>query len=403
MKAKRHKQRADRTARHILVAVLGQTPQIVTETLYALVVQRRIPISEVFVITTRTGAERARRDLLDPERGQFFAFCREYGLDPARISFDAAHILTIRRLSSRRARQPSGARTTSAQAEVLEDIRTVEDNRCLAEQLLGFIKKLTEDPRTVLHGSIAGGRKTMSAYMALAFTLYGRERDQLYHVLVPERFEHNPQFFFPPRRSRLIGVGVGEVADTREARIELAEIPFVRLRSWLGKKKLYRTIEEQIRVVQCELDRQAEKWEPLVIDYQTKNARLSERLLPLTGVKLALFTYFAELRARHREHARFRHAPQTCPACFPSYSEIVPERYRQLCETFASPWAFPPKQAEKRWQLDPDRFLSYRSKINRLLERKGFPRELQITNIGAAPRSARYGLLLEPRRIRLQK
>jgi len=43
---------AERSVRHVFVAVLGQTPQIVTETLYALMVERRIPISEVFVITT---------------------------------------------------------------------------------------------------------------------------------------------------------------------------------------------------------------------------------------------------------------------------------------------------------------------------------------------------------------
>ena len=152
------------SARHIFVAVTGQTPQIVTETLYALMVERRIPISEVFIITTRVGAERIRRDLLDPAQGQFFAFCREYGFDPGSIRFDDGHILTITR-TSRRHRRTGGATSTSPGEIELDDIRTVEDNRCLAEQLLGIIRQLTEDPRTVVHGSIAGGRKTMSAYM----------------------------------------------------------------------------------------------------------------------------------------------------------------------------------------------------------------------------------------------
>jgi len=377
-------------ARHVFVAVLGQTPQIVTETLYALMIERRIPVSEVYVITTQSGAERARRDLLDPENGQFVAFCREYGFDPRAIAFDEAHILTIKKTANgRRAGRARG----SAEDIVLEDIRTVEDNRHLAEQLLGIIQRLTDDPNTILHGSIAGGRKTMSAYMLLAFTLYGREQDRLYHVLVPEPFEHNPQFFFPPRRPRVIGIGVGQVASTEQARIELAEIPFVRLRPWILKeKRLRRTIEEQIRHVQRELDRQAEQWEPLVIDFAIRQARLGDRVLPLSGVKLALFAYFAEQRAGHSQHAQ--KDARMCPECFQDFSSLNRPHYRELCRRIVV------GDPEREFELFPALFLSYRSKINRALRREGFPEELQIVNISTTSRHARYGLRLDPRRIR---
>jgi len=393
MRSPRH-----RTARHVFVAVLGQTPQIVTETLYALMVERRIPVSEVFVVTTSVGAERARRDLLDPENGQFFAFCREYGFDPANIVFDDEHILTLTKTP------PSRSRSASRPTIELEDIRTVEDNRRLAEQLLGIIRQLTRDPQTILHGSIAGGRKTMSAYMLLAFTLYGREQDRLYHVLVPPPFENNPQFFFPPRRERVIGIGVGQVASTREARIDLAEIPFVRLRPWVAReKKLQRTIEEEIRIVQRELNRRAAEWESLVIDYRLKQARWGERVLPVSGVRLALLAYFAELRAAHPQHARRRKERELCPLCFQSYwsDSTTPgfdvARYRELCRIFAS------DSSAIAQGCDHNLFLSYRSKLNRALERGGFPPDLQIVNIsGVAQRGARYGLRLDPRRIRVE-
>ncbi len=373
-------------ARHILVAVLGQTPQIVTETLYVLMVKRGILISEVYVITTQSGAERARRDLLDPQNGQLAAFCREYGFDPRTIAFDEAHILTIKKTVG-------GRRKGSAEDIVLEDIRTVEDNRHLAEQLLGIIRELTDDPNTIVHGSIAGGRKTMSAYMLLAFTLYGREQDRLYHVLVPEPFEHNPQFFFPPRQPRLIGIGVGQVISTEQARIDLAEIPFVRLRPWILKeKRLRRTIEEQIRHVQRELDRQAEQWEPLVIDFAIRQARLGDRVLPLGGVKLALFAYFAERRAGHSQHGQ--KDVRTCPECFQDFSSLNRPHYRELCRRIVV------GDPEREFELFPALFLSYRSKINRALRREGFPEELQIVNISTTSRHARYGLRLDPRRIR---
>lgn len=384
-------------ARHIFVAVLGHTPQIVTETLYALMVERRIPISEVYVITTQSGAERARRDLLDPHTGHFIAFCREYGFDPKAIRFDESHVLTIKKTTV-----PRRAGTTKSSVEdiVLEDIRTVEDNRHLAEQLLGIIRELTDDPQTIVHGSIAGGRKTMSAYMLLAFTLYGREQDRLYHVLVPEPFEHNPQFFFPPRRPRVIGIGVGQVASTEEARIDLAEIPFVRLRSWVLKdRRLRRTIEEQIRHVQRELNRQAaEQWETLIIDYAARHARLGDRVLPLSGVKLALFAYFAERRAAHPQHGH--RDVQTCSECFHGFkSGFDLSRYRELCRIFVGDSE---RSSEHPFNLDPDLFLSYRSKVNRALRRDAFPEELHIVNISTTSRHARYGLRLDPRRIQVR-
>ncbi|MCX7753171.1 MAG: CRISPR-associated ring nuclease Csm6 [Blastocatellia bacterium] len=385
--------------RHIFVAVLGQTPQVVTETLYALMVERRIPISEVFVITTSVGAERARRDLLDPQHGQFFAFCREYNFDPRAIGFDEDHILTITRTPQPRAiRRSEGAQRKSDQRPVVEldDIRTVQDNRSLAEQLLGIIRQLTEDPQTVVHGSIAGGRKTMSAYMLLAFTLYGREQDRLYHVLVPPPFENNPQFFFPPRRERLIGIGVGQVASTRDARIELAEIPFVRLRPWLLKeKKLQKTVEEQIRVVQRELNRRAAEWESLVIDYEARQARWGDRVLPISGVKLALLAYFAERRAAHPQHAGRQQDPQMCRQCFQGFkNDFDLSRYEELHRNFSL--------GTKTPRLDLDLFLSYLSKLNRVLEREGIPRELHIVNVTSARRGARYGLRLDPSRIQLK-
>jgi CRISPR-associated protein (TIGR02584 family) len=64
---KQRKQQIKKAHRHVLVAVAGQTPQIITETLYALMVQHRppLPISEIYVITTAKGAATAQRALLD--------------------------------------------------------------------------------------------------------------------------------------------------------------------------------------------------------------------------------------------------------------------------------------------------------------------------------------------------
>ena len=68
--------------RRVLLAVTGLTPQIVTETLWALAVEGQpawVP-TEVRIITTRQGAETARCALLSDEPGWFHRLRADNGL-----------------------------------------------------------------------------------------------------------------------------------------------------------------------------------------------------------------------------------------------------------------------------------------------------------------------------------
>jgi len=154
------------TARqHILVAVTGNTPQIVTETLYVLAVAQQppIPISEVYILTTAKGAEIAWSKLGGPD-GAIAALQREYELG-GEIAFSGDQILVFKRRNADGGDIP------------LDDIRSSADNETLASELPGFIKALTADPNVVLHCSLGGGRRIMSAYMMLALMMYGREEE----------------------------------------------------------------------------------------------------------------------------------------------------------------------------------------------------------------------------------
>jgi CRISPR-associated protein (TIGR02584 family) len=59
--------------------VTGLTPQVVTETLYALAVQRQPPFipTEIHLLTTAEGAEEARLGLLSADPGWFHRLCRD--------------------------------------------------------------------------------------------------------------------------------------------------------------------------------------------------------------------------------------------------------------------------------------------------------------------------------------
>ena len=205
--------------RRLLLAVTGLSPQIVTETLYALAVGRNEPFipTEIRLITTREGAERARLSLLHPASGWFHRLRADYELPEITFKPSCIHVIG------------------GADAEPLSDIRSAEDNIGAADTITEIVRNLTIDDDAALHVSIAGGRKTMGFYLGYALSLYGRRQDRLSHVLVNEPFESHSQFFYPTRESHIIHTPppANRPCDTRDAVVTLADIPFVRLREGL--------------------------------------------------------------------------------------------------------------------------------------------------------------------------
>lgn len=197
-----------------MVCVTGLSPQVVTETIYALAHQPEpwVP-TEVHILTTREGASRAKLLLLAPDRNQFGKLVDE--LDLGAIAFDEGHIHILQDGSGR----------------PMEDIRTQADNMATADGILRKVAEFSADPDCAIHVSLAGGRKSMGFFAGYALSLCGRPQDRLSHVLVSPEFESNAQFFFPPREPRVLFTRDQTPISTRDAVIELADIPFVRLRA----------------------------------------------------------------------------------------------------------------------------------------------------------------------------
>ena len=210
----------------ILLAVTGLSPQVVTETLFALAVTDDgmapfVP-TEIHIITTAEGAERARLALLHEESGWFHRLRHDYALAPIQFDHTRIHMLE------------------SSSGEPLSDIRSKEDNECAANLITETVRSLTVQNDSTLHVSIAGGRKTMGFYVAYALSLYGRPQDRLSHVLVSAPYESHPEFFYPTPHSKVIHSFPPDSRpyDAKDATITLAEIPFVRLREGIPESLL---------------------------------------------------------------------------------------------------------------------------------------------------------------------
>jgi CRISPR-associated protein (TIGR02584 family) len=272
-----------RTFRDILVAVVGLTPQVITETVYYLTQIRQPPatLAAIHILTTRRGHEQVHTQLLASPGGHFYACCAEYGLDPTAIEFEV-HILK------------------DAAHVPLEDIRTAADSAAVADQIIAHMQRLTSDPTTRLFCSLAGGRKTQSVLLGFALQLYGRPQDTLLHVLVDAALENHPEFFYPPRTARLLRTRDGRWLDAGAARIDVAEIPYLRLRDKLfndtasAATGFAPTIVHGQRLLDALPD-----LPPLVITYRTRRIRIGTAELQLPPLEFILYAHLARLRLDH--------------------------------------------------------------------------------------------------------
>ncbi|MEZ5581382.1 MAG: CRISPR-associated ring nuclease Csm6 [Candidatus Competibacteraceae bacterium] len=257
--------------------------RLLLKRLYALAVARQPPYppTELHLITTADGAERARLTLLHDVTGWYHQLCRDYGLTGIRFTEDNIRVLR------------------DTQGTHLSDIRTPSHNEAAADQITAVVRELTADPDSAVHASIAGGRKTMGFYLGYAMSLFGRPQDRLSHVLVAAPFESNQQFYYPTRESRVIYTQPPEQRplDTRDAQVTLAEIPFVRLRDGLDEELLSgsSSFSETVRRAQLSLAAP-----DLVLDPATRRVRCGSLVLNLAPVDFAFLAWFAR-RVLRRE------------------------------------------------------------------------------------------------------
>lgn len=360
--------------RKVLVAIVGLSPQVVTETLWALRRERGFVPNEIRVILTHAARECVLHDLLDPVEGRFHAFCRDYGL-VGKIRFDESCVTVV----------------TDAEGRELDDIRTPEESAAAADTIVRVIGNACSDPNTIVHVSIAGGRKSMGFFAGYAMSLFARPRDSVSHVLVNEPFESNRDFFYPPPEEKEIVDARGVAFSSSNARVMLADIPIVRLRTGLpedlltGDATYGRAVEEAQRALFPST--------AVVFRDDVRGVVCDGIDVSLAPAQYAVFRWMAERAKRKEAPVRpgLRHAEEEF---FPLYERLFPTRPGDI------------ERARKAIRSDED-FLKYfqekRSQIGSALTKKlgkTAATRFRIVTYGKRPFVA-YALALEPDDIQL--
>ena len=199
----------------VLVITTGGTPQLVTETVFALLrptngAQSWRP-ERIILATTAHGCRQYWHDtpaLCGPQ-GQLARMYAELGELPVEPEVAVAEL----------AGQP------------IADIRSREEVSAFGECLLGLVEGITSDNSSQLHLSIAGGRKTMGGVALQVMSILGRPQDMMSHCLIePASLEGPGSGFWWPE------AGHPEFA---QARVDLHPLPFIRLRAQIDPEKIF--------------------------------------------------------------------------------------------------------------------------------------------------------------------
>lgn len=290
--------------RRVLLAVIGLTPQVITETLYALSQQKDSYPTHLYIITTQEGYERVRLTLLgESDNNWLNRLTKDYQLP--KLTFDETHLLVIR--------DPAG--------NVISDIRTEADNTALADLISHTVAELTSNTHSSLHVSIAGGRKTMGYYAGYALSLFGRMQDRLSHALVSQPFESHPDFFYPTPYSRIIYSWPDKrPLDTKEAQVNLADIPFVRLRHELPANLLkgLESFHEIIHQTQLSLIPPA-----VTINISARSLLAAGQAVQISPVNLAFYLLLAKRAKAEQPGVHYKHTDTLAQEFLQAYAQLV--------------------------------------------------------------------------------
>lgn len=215
------------THKTVLISLVGTTPAVLTETVWALATLEEPLIPDrIIALTSAPGAALLRKQFFEEGHWERMKKAlQEQGVSlEGRLRFGNTGD-SIRVFPSR-----CGERE-------LDDVRSEEDNEAVADFFMELIRGFTSDDTTDLIVSIAGGRKTTSALLHSVMTLLGRTQDRISHILIDDPWITQRDFLYPGCTGDFVDRETGKPLSSQNAKLLLVDVPFVPLR-YLFKQDL---------------------------------------------------------------------------------------------------------------------------------------------------------------------
>ncbi|WP_028315712.1 CRISPR-associated ring nuclease Csm6 [Desulfatibacillum aliphaticivorans] len=374
--------------KNILLAVVGLSPQVVTEALYALHQQQK-EVHAIHIITTRDGKEQVYANLLGGENSAYQKYLRDYEIDPASIEFTHHNVHVIH----------------DSVGNEIPDIIDGEDNELLLRLCMDKAFHLTKDPESAVFFSVAGGRKTMSSCLALAAQMYGRPQDRLYHVLVSPQFESNRDFYFPPKESALIEVrdkdNLPIHMETGRAQVSLIPLPFISVRDRLTPAHLIEPADPATLMLSLVKGGQ----QPVTVSLADKKIKYKGRECDLRPAHMALYFFLASQKKECRPEKKDASC-KNCTDCFVEWDDIE-DKHPEITNVYQKIAGTRPVGEMSKdgiMSISYENFNGYKSKANKqLISSFGeFAKKFLVIATDRSGDNIRYGIHLDKNLLRLE-
>lgn len=221
----------------VLIAVVGKSPAVVTEAIYALINNGVVTKSgqiDIQLITTGKCEKRIKDDQNPANTLETWInklYVQSFGKNGENkpvefIENENLHILT--------------RKGTDNQPEKIDDLVDIESNLILIDKCCELASKYstgTDRQDVPVYYLIAGGRKTMATSIMCAAQIYARTIDRVFHVLAnPSDVEDCIDFWYPSSRDSYKSIDGKTIYDRSEIEITLINQPFIPLRIFYESK-----------------------------------------------------------------------------------------------------------------------------------------------------------------------
>lgn len=323
----------------ILIQLTGQTPAVLTGTLWGLAHEEE-PVfpDRIVALTTSQGATKMRH-----------VFFEEGGWAQFREALEAKGFEIEGKLRFGPVGDAIRVCPSQDRQRELEDVRSADDAEALADYCMETLRGFTESDQTRIIVSIAGGRKASSALLHSVMTLMARNGDRITHVLVPSAWERQRAYLFPGCPGDFWDEE-GNPMDSAQVEVTLMDVPFVPMR-YFFKDELHRSagsftrLMREVRSKVENIDSALElRVYPKLGEIEINNTRLK-----LAPMEFLFYLYFAQ-RAMKDEPA------------LPSYQDIdtaILERlYRKYKQDQSPHWTVSLDLTKIDLGIDPRKAIS---------------------------------------------
>ncbi|MBN1352285.1 hypothetical protein JXJ21_23010 [candidate division KSB1 bacterium] len=375
-------------SKHILISLLDRHPQNLTKTLFALHAKQKVPISEIWILTTSQDKTVLWTRLMKPGKGYLDCFYRDYNINASSIDFRLDTILEG--------------------ADIVKGIPT-GTNSCqekdFIEGLFRFLKEKTNRDDIALHCVLSTTDRLLNVYFAFALQFFGRAVDKLYQLSIkPPQFESRRDFPYPPPVAYDLPTEDGNRFSTTQIEIALSEIYYVRLRTRIeylfGTSNL--SFGEMVRLTHEELER-APNLPVMIVDRQQRKLVIGNKSIMLTPIEFSIYRYYLERNKLRPKSIPARNYEQYFEGADGFFlSQRGTDRIMQIYQEYVSEYQLGAyKDSLKKGPLPFEKACQYFSRIKRkikiALQNEGRAEFYVISPVGRYRK--KYGIKLDNEKI----